>query len=187
MILRNWINFFSASAVAQSNTATRSVDTAGRTTAYGTPGNYGSSTDVNLNWYTEVDGGGGSGSYSPQYMRITLGSGDTQPTIDDYKMDSALVNVLTHVGESNPRVSSPSSEGWSKLMWSQTVTNNTQDPVVVKEIGIFGRVSTGVAAARPCVLYTRDVIDPVTIQVGETKTFIITIDFTQAATSVQTN
>ena len=92
--------------------------------------------------------------------------------------------MLDSVRISTTRVNSGQTfDTYSHLTWTQTVTNNTSDSVTVTEIGLFGRLSSAVTQSKPCMLYTRDIISPVTIAPGETKTFVVTIDLTQMALS----
>ena len=187
MLLRNWINSSSGQIAGNSNGTNRWKDTQGRITSYGMFGNDSNTyaQEVNLNKYTEADYGSTSGSYSPQYMRICLGSGTTPPTFDDYKMESAVVGVLDSVNVSSPYASSGQTfDSYSHLTWTQTVMNNTSNNVIINEIGLFGCLYNATTQSKPCVLYTRDVISPVIIAPGVAKTFVVTIDLTQMALSV---
>ena len=168
MLLRNWINSCSGNLTGSSNGNNRWKDTQGRITQYGMFGDTNSTDEqnINCNSYKEEDYGSTSGSYSPQYM------------------ERAIVGVLDSVRISTTRVNSGQTfDTYSHLTWTQTVTNNTSDSVTVTEIGLFGRLSSAVTQSKPCMLYTRDIISPVTIAPGETKTFVVTIDLTQMALS----
>lgn len=99
---------------------------------------------------------------------IYLGTGNVTPTIDDYKLSGELVTGLTSQGQSTTANN-------NSITFSATATNNTDAPVTIKEIGLGGYIS----GKTPCVvLLTRDVLaTPVTLNVGDSKTFSITIDF----------
>lgn len=187
MLLRNFINACSAYIINGSNTPTRWVDVKNNGTANGMPTATGIYANNGLNQYKEeYTSTSASGSTNIQYMDIALGTGTTAPTIDDYKMENALVNVLTDVSHKSPYTSDTSQItrlGWGNLVFTQTVKNETVNPVTVTEIGLFGHLNDVYTPAKPIVLYTRDVISPVTIGVGETKTFIVTIDLTQMSAS----
>lgn len=107
---------------------------------------------------------------------IVLGTGTTAPTINDYKMESYIPSsTLSYVGST---ITLPiTATEWANagaLSLTQTVANNTENPVTVTELGVYnGRTSS---ATGYCALLTRDVISPVTIQPNETKTFIISWD-----------
>lgn len=189
MLLRNWINSSSGRIAGNDNgIINRWKDTQGRITQYGVFGDGGSAVytqEANCNNYVEHDYGSTSGSASPQYMRICLGSGSTPPTFDDYKMENAIVGILDSANVSSPYASSGQTfDSYSHLTWTQTVINYTNNNVTVNEIGIFGCLLNSTTQNKPCVLYTRDVIDPVTITPGEAKTFVVTIDLTQMSTNV---
>lgn len=99
---------------------------------------------------------------------IYLGTGNVTPTIDDYKLSGELVTGLTSQQQTT-------SANNNSITFSAIATNNTDAPVTIKEIGLGGYVSN----AKPfAVLLTRDVLPtPVTLNVGDSKRFSITIDF----------
>lgn len=99
---------------------------------------------------------------------IYLGTGNVTPTIDDYKLSGELITGLT----SQKQYTSATN---NSITFSAIATNNTKSPVTIKEIGLGGYASGGVPFV---VLLTRDVLaTPVTLNVGDSKTFSITIDF----------
>lgn len=99
---------------------------------------------------------------------IYLGTGNVTPTIDDYKLSGELVTGLTSQRQSTTANN-------NSITFSAIATNNTDAPVTIKEIGLGGYL-TGVTPF--VVLLTRDVLPtPVTLNVGDSKTFSITIDF----------
>lgn len=99
---------------------------------------------------------------------IYLGTGNVTPTIDDYKLSGELVTGLTSQEKSTTANN-------NSITFSAIATNNTESPVTIKEIGLGGYF----AGSTPfVVLLTRDVLaTPVTLNVGDSKTFSITIDF----------
>ena len=84
-------------------------------------------------------------------------------------------DTLSYTGSS---LTLPLSDGeWANngtFSLTQTVSNNTENPVTVTEVGVYNSGATGTNKA--CILLTRDVISPVTIAPNETKTFIISWD-----------
>ena len=110
-------------------------------------------------------------NWAPAYSYMVLGTGDTPPTVEDYKLSGELITSLIYKGQ-------PTLNDNNSLTYSILVTNNTEQPVTIKEvclaIGYGTTTSTNGAAA----LLTRDVLpNPVTLNVGDSKTFSITIDF----------
>lgn len=99
---------------------------------------------------------------------IYLGTGNVTPTIDDYKLSGELITSLISQSQSTTANN-------NSITFSAIATNNTDAPVTIKEIGLGGYVS----GTKPfVVLLTRDVLPtPVTLNVGDSKTFSITIDF----------
>lgn len=106
-------------------------------------------------------------SKSIKYEGIILGTGTTPPTYSDYKME----NYNTGLTYSNAAVS------WSapNMILTESATNNTDANIIVSEVGVFGIYDTSATYQR--ILFTRNVIEPVTIKPGETKTFTVKINF----------
>lgn len=99
---------------------------------------------------------------------IYLGTGNVTPTIDDYKLSGELVTGLTSQKQDT-------SANNNSITFSAIATNNTESPVTIKEIGLGGYVNGNTPFV---VLLTRDVLPtPVTLNVGDSKRFSITIDF----------
>lgn len=99
---------------------------------------------------------------------IYLGTGNVTPTIDDYKLSGELVTGLT---SQEQKITATN----NSITFSAIATNNTKSPVTIKEIGLGGYTLGTYACA---VLLTRDVLaTPVTLNVGDSKRFSITIDF----------
>lgn len=69
------------------------------------------------------------------------------------------------------------SNGYTEVVLTQSATNNTEEDITVNEIGVFRANSEN--STEPKLLVTRNVIEPVTIKPGETKTFTIKIDFSK--------
>lgn len=109
-----------------------------------------------------------TGNFNFTGCEIYLGTGNVTPTIDDYKLSGELVTGLTSQGKSTTANN-------NSITFSAIATNNTESPVTIKEIGLGGYYT----GTTPCVfLLTRDVLTtPVTLNVGDSKTFSITIDF----------
>lgn len=99
---------------------------------------------------------------------IYLGTGNVTPTIGDYKLSGELITGLTSQEQDTTATN-------NSITFSAIATNNTESPVTIKEIGLGGYLS----GVQPfVVLLTRDVLaTPVTLNVGDSKRFSITIDF----------
>ena len=111
--------------------------------------------------------GGYKDSKFGKYKGIILGTGTTPPTYSDYRME----NYNTELTYSNATVS------WSapNVILTESATNNTDANIIVSEVGVFGTYDTSTTYQR--ILYTRTLIEPVTIKPGETKTFTVKINF----------
>lgn len=109
-----------------------------------------------------------NGSFGFTWYRIYLGTGNVTPTIGDYKLSGELITGLTSQEQSTTATN-------NSITFSATATNNTESPVTIKEIGLGGEYTGNSPFV---VLLTRDVLaTPVTLNVGDSKTFSITIDF----------
>lgn len=108
------------------------------------------------------------GNFNFTGCQIYLGTGNVTPTIDDYKLSGELVTGLTSQEKSTTANN-------NSITFSAIATNNTESPVTIKEIGLGGYYTGSTPFV---VLLTRDVLTtPVTLNVGDSKTFSITIDF----------
>ena len=131
------------------------------TALYGTPSRL---HPLGGNYYKE------SGRYDStncSCVGIILGIGTTPPTYSDYKME----NYNTGLTYSN------STASWSapNFILTESATNNADANIIVSELGVFG-LGDG-SASNKRILLTRNVIEPVTIKPGETKTFTVKINF----------
>lgn len=108
-----------------------------------------------------------SGKFTFQGCEIYLGTDNVTPTINDYKLSGELITGLKSQSQSTTANN-------NSITFSATATNDTESPVTIKEIGLGGYL----AGSEACVvLFTRDVLaTPVTLNVGDSKTFSITID-----------
>ena len=101
------------------------------------------------------------------YKGIILGTGTTPSTYSDYKME----NYNTGLTYSNETAS------WSapNVILTESATNGTDANIIVSEVGVFGMDSPDGSFKKT--LYTRSLIEPVTIKPNETKTFTVKINF----------
>lgn len=97
---------------------------------------------------------------------LGYGSGDTEPTADDYNLES-VISTLTGSGATQVITA-------TGKQYTQVVTNETADTITVKEIGLYALFwSAEIPGLRPALLY-REVLDaPVTLQPGQTNTFTV--------------
>ena len=96
------------------------------------------------------------------------GSGDTEPTADDYNLES-VISTLTASGATQGITA-------TGKQYTQVITNETANTITVKEIGLYALFySASIPGLRPALLY-REVLDtPVTLQPGQTDTFTVEI------------
>ena len=112
-------------------------------------------------WKTNMYGTDADGK-----MRIVVGTGDTEPTVNDYHLENDVTASLTLVngtfGNRASRGDFPSTIA--------TFKNDTVNAITIKEVGLefTFRYSSSYHAM---VLVSRKVITPITINPGETYTF----------------
>ena len=95
-------------------------------------------------------------SYS--YGGVILGTGDTAPSIDDYKLSGDLITTISAIGD----ISVTQDDNGCTFEGIYSVTNSSSEDVTVKEIGLL---MTGAYSGR--FLVERTVLDtPVTIPAG---------------------
>lgn len=124
-------------------------------------GNYGMSYVYRAQYNTNYN------SYANFY--IDVGTGDTEPTKEDFKLESPQ-SGLTCLGITRPQ---DLQYGSNIIMrFSGTFENQGSSPVTVKEIGVF----TGNRYAGPFLLARSVLSTPVTIEPGEAYTFTYSIE-----------
>ena len=129
---------------------------------------------------TNVRESSGAGStYS--YCTLKVGTGTTEPTADDYCLESED-SALTYVsGSASGNYTDKNlSMGGSLKTVVATFINNTTEAVTIKEVGFFVNYADsynldGTNKTSRNFLMAREVIDPVEIGAGETYTFTFVI------------
>lgn len=112
---------------------------------------------------------------------ITLGSGTTQPTFDDYCLESEIANKSS-IKYTTTNVTFVTDS--SKLIFSAVINNTGTEAITFTEVMLgyeFGAVTEGSGTT---IALTRDVISPTVIPAGTSKNITVIIDFTAMATSV---
>ena len=117
----------------------------------------------------------GSWAGTSQPVYVAVGSGETEPTIDDYALETPLMSTLTRVsmewqwGSWN----TDNKLGWVSTLWR----NNTSAPVTVKEIALYMQGQYNDTSNTFCI--ARSVLEtPVTIGVGDTYNFYYEVAIT---------
>lgn len=119
--------------------------------------------------------------FQAHYWYICLGSGTTPPTIDDYCLESVITNKDS-ITYSTSNISCQRTD--TKIIYSATINNTCSEDIVFTEVMLTDKYDAN-ASGTPCTFaLTRDVISPVTIPAGGSKTIAIVIDFAAMATSV---
>ena len=110
---------------------------------------------------------------------IALGGGTTQPTLNDYAIETVLdTSKLDYKNMDASRTG-------GLVNVTCTITNTADVDFTFSECAIVSCQSgQSDTTARPKSLLTRDVFSPVTIGAGKSKTITIAIDFAAMATSV---
>lgn len=175
MLLRNYCNSLQWKQVISGNYQNYIKTTAGVTKSFNFLTQVPSSASFKA--YGEYNGN----TVATSYIGLAIGSGTTPVTFDDYKIEQPNT-TLTDGGHT---LTVGTGYGNNSIcVYTQTVTNETSDPITISELGVMGAYSANApSTSYSQVLYTRDVITPVTIGVGETKTFVLTIDFAEMSTS----
>ena len=106
---------------------------------------------------------------------IFFGNGTTPPTVDDYCLSGDLLNDSLILN------SNSISYGANGVTLTVNVSNNGTKNITISEL------AWGISNNYGAVIYTRDVITPVTLAPSEGRTFSIFIDTMSLVTGVATN
>lgn len=141
------------------------------------------------NYYTPQNGGidldkittGGSMLSQRAIWYITLGSGTTQPTFNDYCLESEIANKSS-IEYTTTNATFVNNSG--KLIFSAVINNTGTEAITFTEVmlGYFFNATGG--GSSTTIALTRDVISPTVIPAGTSKNITVIIDFTAMATSV---
>lgn len=140
-------------------------------------------------YYTPETGGidfdktttGGSQLSQSSKWYITLGSGTTQPTFNDYCLESEIANKSSiQYTTTNATFVNNS----SKLIFSAVINNTGAEAITFTEVmlGYFFNATSG--GSSTTIALTRDVISPTVIPAGTSKNITVIVDFAAMATSV---
>ena len=124
---------------------------------------------------------GGSMLSQSSKWYITLGSGTTQPTFDDYCLESEIANKssIQYTTTNTTFVNNS-----SKLIFSAVINNTGTEAITFTEVmlGYYFNATDG--GSSTTIALTRDVISPTVIPAGTSKNITVIIDFAAMATSV---
>lgn len=101
-----------------------------------------------------------------------LGTGNTPPTKDDYKLENALdfsEGGLTVLSETLNYMADEN----TFYNYVLTVKNNSTEAITISESGMISRLSS--FELTETFLWARDTFEPVTLQPGDTRAFTMTI------------
>lgn len=116
---------------------------------------------------------GNTQNYSLQYQRkICIGTGTTQASATDYKLENEIDSEKYHTNlDISCATGSGSYEKLSGINLSGTITNVSENPLEVTEIGMFGSQSN-TSTNSNTFLFAREVFDtPITISPGGVQAF----------------
>lgn len=105
-----------------------------------------------------------TGNSGSAIQKIFFGNGTTPPTVDDYRLSGDLLNGSLTLN------SNSISYGANGITLTVNVSNNTTENITISEL------AWGASNNYGAVIYTRDVIPPVTLAPSEGRTFSIFID-----------
>lgn len=144
-------------------------------------GNYTYSTPSNggVDFFKSTSGGYNLSSDCTWY--ITLGSGTTQPTFNDYCLESEITN-RSSIKYTTTNATFVKSSG--KLIFSAVVNNTGTEAITFTEVMLGYFYSGTSSGSGTTVALTRDIVSPTVIPAGTSKNITVIIDFTAMATSV---
>ena len=105
---------------------------------------------------------------------VAVGTGSTEPTADDYTLESLVSHTDMPVSSSTLGITASGTKQYTYIL-----NNATDTAITVTELGLYLRspaITTGLT--RLCCLLGRELLDtPVTVQPGQTATFTYEIAF----------
>ena len=114
---------------------------------------------------------------------ITLGSGTTRPTFNDYCLESEIANKSS-IKYTTTNATFVQDSG--KLIFSAVINNTGTEVINFTEVVLgylYGSISS-YQYSDTLIAITRDVISPTVIPAGASKTITVVIDFAAMSTSV---
>ena len=109
---------------------------------------------------------------------IFLGKGTTPPTPSDYNFETKIENI-TYTTSNASFVKTG-----TKLIYSAVINNTGSSSFSFSEVALGYWYYATSGGDNTTILLTRDVISPVTVEAGKSKTVTVVIDFAAMATSV---
>ena len=110
---------------------------------------------------------------------IFLGKGTTQPTPSNYNFETAIE------GASYTSSNASFYRTGTKLIYSGVINNTGSSSFSFSEVALGNYYGSNSGSSNVTViLLTRDVISPVTVEAGKSKTVTVVIDFAAMSTSV---
>ena len=109
---------------------------------------------------------------------IFLGKGTTQPTPSNYNFETAIE------GASYTSSNASFYRTGTKLIYSAVINNTGSSSFSFSEVAIGYWYNPASGGNTTVILLTRDVISPVTVEAGKSKTVTVVIDFAAMSTSV---
>lgn len=116
-------------------------------------------------------------SQTPKWY-IFLGKGTTPPTPSDYNFETKIEGV------SSTTTNASFVQTGTKLIYSGVINNTGSSSFSFSEVALGNWYGTAGGGRSTTILLTRDVISPVTVEAGKSKTVTVVIDFASMATSV---
>lgn len=111
--------------------------------------------------------------YNTGITFLSYGSGTTEPTADDYTLESPI-STLTGSSATCGKTA-------SGKQYTQVVTNETNEDVTITELGLFVLVHIAyneASAMKSSIMLYHEVLDtPVTLAPGQTATFTVELTF----------
>ena len=109
---------------------------------------------------------------------IFLGKGTTQPTPSDYNFETKIE------GASYTSTNASFYQTGTKLIYSAVINNTGSSSFSFSEVALGNWYANANGGNATTVLLTRDVISPITVEAGKSKTVTVVIDFAAMSTSV---
>lgn len=103
-------------------------------------------------------------------LNLYLGSGSTQVSYEDYRLDTLITSGLTIVGSGTIKTATDISGSTISSKKDFTINNTSAGNITISEIGLAAGIGAAVSSnygGRVCMIYREVLDDPVTLGPGE--------------------
>ncbi len=181
MFTNNYIKYKDMMFIGATTSYEGFVSTSG--TAYSTNSSYAYTGDIGRCMHTarcRAMTTGETSSLTSVYPGVYFGSGTTEPTRDDYKLESQITSGLSIVNPSG-FAWSIDTEGCRHATATYTVTNTSSDEITISEVGNYTAIGISSSKFVQMLMERQVLAEPIVIPAGEARIITYELVFNQSS------